>query len=88
MTCNLKHSHAIGSDPFVFIQHREMDPGPSAAKALALVTPISIRSSSASSEDLLEAVEIYSTSQGEKAMHDEQRTLIFAEKIPPTASAI
>ncbi len=51
-------------------------------------TRIPIRSSSSSSEDLLEAVEIYSTSQGGKAMHDEQRTLIFAEKIPPTASAI
>ncbi len=51
-------------------------------------TPISIRSSSLSSEDLPEAAELHSTSQGGKAMHDEQRTLIFAGKIPPTASAI
>lgn len=51
-------------------------------------TPISIRSSSSSSEDLPEAAELYSTSLLGKAMRDEQRTLIFADKIPPTASVI
>ena len=48
----------------------------------------SIRSSPSSSEDLPEAAELYSTSPLGKAMRDEQRTLIFADKIPPTASAI
>ena len=37
VTSNLEHSHAMCSDPFVFIQHRERDPGRSAAEALALV---------------------------------------------------
>lgn len=37
VTCNLEHSHAMCSDPFVFIQHRERDPDRSAAEASALV---------------------------------------------------